>query len=924
MDLATGYDFSKPADRRRAWNKVMTEEPYILIGGIPHTLLSQLGKIGMAKYDSDPAYNLIEQVKQHIRFCCVLYRVQLSKGRIFLHEHPRSVASWNLDCIANLLQDPRVEKAAGFVSSSWCILEELSLKHDGKQGQAHAIGRDKWGSRTVQVAAFPEVSCEAIARGVVKQKIHDQFNLKTSRSMVKHELKAMLRKLCSVENVIRPPGEWDETWLDKVHHVEEHTISTMTGDKAWDDVSGLPLDPELVAKARAVEMDFFKRMGVYTVVDGSDQRRTGGKIIDLKWIDTNKGDSSNPNLRARLVGREFNVSKDDSLYASTPPLEAVRLVISRAATIPNNGDTHGGRGKGMKGLMINDVSRAYFYAKCERDVYVRLPPEDPNSGPGKLGKLNLCLYGTRDAAKSWQEALSQHLIQNGFRRGRGFPSVFFHAERDICTLVHGDDYFSAGTEQNLDWLQAVLEKRYELKTQRVGRTSGALREGKILNRVVRVIKGGYEYEADPRQAEAIVDNMGITGKGVVTAGTDQDQEGEEEGEEKLDDIMSREFRAIAAKANYLSQDRPDLQFAVKEICRQMSSPTMGSWRRLKRIAQYLQGRPRVVWKFEEQVDPGCIEIFSDANFACCRKSRKSTSGGAICMGRHCLRTWSKTQSVIARSSAESELYAAARAGCEGLGMITLMNEMGRQVRARLHLDATAAIGILERRGLHKVRHLDVDLLWLQAHAAKEVLPIYKVGTDENAADLMTKNLGQHRVNDLMAKLMLEYRDGRAAVASQLYGVQGTRPVGDSWVSKGVNDQWVREHTTVRRSLFTPFKVSQGPVRGTPLSNVRRTIGRLTSGENFDFSDDWTDPNCAHRLLHKPWRGQTVFQLKGTQCTDLDSIECHGMLRSSMCRLGASSRGSLEPYHVHNYIGDFCNAWLKKHVFTFYMVAEPRF
>ena len=127
MDLATGYDFSKPADRRRAWNKVMTEEPYILIGGLPHTLLSQLRKIDVAKYESDPAYNLIEQVKQHIRFCCVLYRIQLSKGRIFLHEHPRLVASWNLDCIANLLRDPRVERAAGFVSSSWCILEELSL-----------------------------------------------------------------------------------------------------------------------------------------------------------------------------------------------------------------------------------------------------------------------------------------------------------------------------------------------------------------------------------------------------------------------------------------------------------------------------------------------------------------------------------------------------------------------------------------------------------------------------------------------------------------------------------------------------------------------------------------------------------------------------------------------------------------------------
>ena len=61
-------------------------------------------------------------------------------------------------------------------------------------------------------------------------------------------------------------------------------------------------------------------------------------------------------------------------------------------------------------------------------------------GEGMLGKLKLCLYGTRDAAKGWQETLSAHLETIGFTRGRGHPCVFYHAGRDITTLVHGDDY----------------------------------------------------------------------------------------------------------------------------------------------------------------------------------------------------------------------------------------------------------------------------------------------------------------------------------------------------------------------------------------------------------------------------------------------------------------------------------------------------
>ena len=98
----------------------------------------------------------------------------------------------------------------------------------------------------------------------------------------------------------------------------------------------------------------------------------------------NKGDATDTNCRSRLVGREFNVGCDDALYAATPPLEAIRVVISHAATHSKGG--------------AHDLRRAYFYAKIHRDVYIELPPEDEMHGK-MLGKLKLCLYGTRDAAK---------------------------------------------------------------------------------------------------------------------------------------------------------------------------------------------------------------------------------------------------------------------------------------------------------------------------------------------------------------------------------------------------------------------------------------------------------------------------------------------------------------------------------------------
>ena len=136
-------------------------------------------------------------------------------------------------------------------------------------------------------------------------------------------------------------------------------------------------------------------------------------------------------------------------------------------------------------LMINDVRRAYFYAQASRNLFIELPNEDPRKSADVVGRLKLCLYGTRDAAKSWQRTLTDHLLKIGFTKGRGHVSVFHHAARGIKTLVHGDDYCSAGPQEGLDWLCDELKKAYDIKTQRVSGREGCDVEGKVLNRIVR-------------------------------------------------------------------------------------------------------------------------------------------------------------------------------------------------------------------------------------------------------------------------------------------------------------------------------------------------------------------------------------------------------------------------------------------------------
>ena len=89
------------------------------------------------------------------------------------------------------------------------------------------------------------------------------------------------------------------------------------------------------------------------------------------------------------------------------------------------------------------------------------------------------------------------------------------------------------------------------------------------------------------------------------------------------------------------------------------------------------------------------------------------------LGQHCLQTWSKTQAIITKSSAEAKLYGVVRGATEALGMSMQTKDLGGSERQiQLHLDATAAKGVVERRGLSKVRYIDANILWLQEICAR--------------------------------------------------------------------------------------------------------------------------------------------------------------------------------------------------------------
>ena len=227
------------------------------------------------------------------------------------------------------------------------------------------------------------------------------------------------------------------------------------------------------------------------------------------------------------------------------------------------------------------------------------------------------------------------------------------------------------------------------------------------------------------------------------------------------------------KVRVLSQDKADIAYAAKGLCREFSVPNKKSFEKLKRMVRYLAGRPRLIHLYprQDEEEAKVLNVCVDTDFAGCRESRRSTSGGVAMMGKHTIKQWSKTQTTLALSSGKAELHGIAAGAAQALGMQTILADLGFRVNIVLHTDATAAIGIARRKGMGRIRHLDVSDLWVQDKVRSGAIGLVKIPGDQNPADALTKYVDYGILRKSLATMGLEFRDGRPDSAPAIAGVK---------------------------------------------------------------------------------------------------------------------------------------------------------
>jgi len=488
------------------------------------------------------------------------------------------------------------------------------------------------------------------------------------------------------------------------------------------------------------------------------------KVISTRWVDINKKSEEDPFYRSRLVARELRLGKPSGIdyFAATPPADSFKMLLSLACTDIDF------RPSKRKRLAFIDVSRAHFWARPSRRIHVTLPPEDPLFAT-HVALLKRSMYGLRTAAHDWECEVERVLHGLGFATGRSSPCIHYHEARDIKVSVHGDDFTILATESECRRLHKELEANWTLKLR--GILGVTCQEIDVLNRIVSIApNGAISMEADPRHVQLLHQHLGLQhgskGLSAPRGRFSEDELSKACGErEALSAEETTLFRSATMRAAYVGQDRCDIQFAVKELAREMHKPTTWSMFHLKHLGRYLIERPRAVTTFEPQRAPHVLVCEVDADYAGDKVSRKSTSGGLILHGRHVLKTWSSTQAVIALSTGESELYALVKGFACLLGVQSMCVDLGLSLQTQVATDSSAAKALCERKGLGKAKHIHTSMLWVQqALASKRINSLLKVPGKKNRADIFTKALNRTDMNPITERMHIDFPSGKSKLA----------------------------------------------------------------------------------------------------------------------------------------------------------------
>jgi hypothetical protein len=509
-------------------------------------------------------------------------------------------------------------------------------------------------------------------------------------------------------------------------------------------------DPNWYA-AMKQEYDALQANKTWTLVP----RPPGARVITGKWVFKHKlkPDGTLERYKARWVVRRFNQRPGIDFGGTFSPVikpATIRTVLTLVAT--NNWPAH-----------QLDVSNAFLHGNLREQVYSQQPTGfvDPQH-PGAVCLLSRSLYGLWQAPRAWLDRFVGHVTSLGFVQSRADSSLFVYHRGGAMAylLLYVDDMIlSASSSSLLHHVIARLQDAFAVKDM------GPVRHFLGIN--VHRNRDGF-FLSQAQYADELLERAGMSNCNPVATPADTKPKTSTADGKIINDATS--YRSIAGALQYLTITRPDIAYAVQQVCLHMHAPRDVHQTMLKRILRYIKGTVSLGVQLRTATNP-TITAYSDADWAGCPDTRRSTSGYCVFFGNSLVSWSSKRQNTVSRSSAEAEYRAIANAVSECSWLRHLLGELLCKVpTATVAFCDNISSVYMSRNPVHhrRTKHIELDIHFVREKVAIGELRVTHVPSARQLADVFTKGLP--------SALFTDFRDSLSVTAANVETAGGCQQI----------------------------------------------------------------------------------------------------------------------------------------------------
>ncbi|GJV70961.1 ribonuclease H-like domain-containing protein [Tanacetum coccineum] len=393
-----------------------------------------------------------------------------------------------------------------------------------------------------------------------------------------------------------------------------------------------------------------------------------------------------------------------------------------------------------------DVKNAFLHGSLSETVYMHQPPgfRDPQH-PDHVCLLQRSLYGLKQAPRAWFQRFAAYAARVGFHHSRCDSSLFIYRQGadTAYLLLYVDDIVL--TASSSDLLQQIITSLHaEFSMTDLGSLNYFLGIS-----VTRNASG--MFLSQQKYATEVLDRAGMLNCKPCRTPVDTDSKLSADGAPISDSTL---YRSLAGALQYLTFTRPDISYAVQQVCLFMHDPREPHLSALKRILRYVRGTLSYGLQLYSSTTSSLV-AYSDADWAGCPTTRRSTSGYCVFLGNNLLSWSSKRQFTLSRSSAEAEYRGVANAVAETCWLRNLLRELHTPLATAtlVYCDNVSAVYLSSNPVQHqRTKHIEIDIHFVRDLVATGAIRVLHVPSRYQYADIFTKGLPTSLFDEFRTRL----------------------------------------------------------------------------------------------------------------------------------------------------------------------------